>query len=63
MKDWKKIWKNIIRGEISETLDKKDIGLDDAAIDRINALNKEDLLDDVVLIDEVKELYPTEEDA
>ena len=58
-----KIWKNIIRGEISETLDKKDIGLDDAAIDRINALNKEDLLDDVVLIDEVKELYPTEEDA
>lgn len=58
-----KRWRNIIRGEISETLDKKDIGLDDAAIDRINALQEENLLDDVVLIDEVKELYSTEEDA
>lgn len=43
--------------------DKKGIKLDDAVIDRINALNEEDLLDDVVLIDEVKEIYPTEEDA
>lgn len=58
-----KIWKNIIRGTIKEMRDKKGIKLDDAVIDRINALNEEDLLDDVVLIDEVKELYPTEEDA
>lgn len=58
-----KIWKNIIRGTIKEMRDKKGIKLDDAVIDRINALNEEDLLDDVVLIDEVKEIYPTEEDA
>lgn len=58
-----KMYNNYVKGEISELLDKKDIGLDDAAIDRINALNKEDLLDDVVLIDEVKELYPTEGNA
>ena len=58
-----KMWKNIIKGEISEMLDKKDIGLDDAAIDRINALQEENLLDDVTLIDEVKELYPTEGNA
>ena len=55
--------KNIIRGTIKEMRDKKGIKLDDAVIDRINALNEEDLLDDVVLIDEVKEIYPTEEDA
>lgn len=58
-----KMWKNIIKGEISEMLDKKDIGLDDAAIDRINALQEENLLDDVVLIDEIKELYPTEKNV
>ena len=58
-----KMYNNYVKGEISELLDKKDIGLDDAAIDRINALQEKDLLDDVALIEEVKELYSTEENV
>ena len=53
-----KVFNNIARETIKDIIYKKDNELDNSIIKNINGLHKKDTLQDVELLDEIKEIYP-----
>lgn len=53
---------NIVKNHVEDVIDKKDLKLDSAIVNRINELNKSGRLGDVKLLDQAKKVLDKKED-
>ena len=53
---------NIVKNHVKDVIEKKDLKLDSATVNRINELNKSGKLGDVKLLDQAKEILDNKED-
>lgn len=53
---------NIVKNHVEDVIDKKDLKLDSATVNRINGLNKSGKLGDVKLLDQAKKILEKKED-